>query len=784
MRPSLAFAVAAACALGVHGLPQAETSTTATTTVTTTATTSDASTTTTTSSSTSTSTQSTTSTGTASTSTATTGTPTGVSTAVPSPTAPLDQALPSQAPLPPKQNWCPSEIFCAGQLLQSVNLAEPYADSKTFVDKPTAFDAQRVISDFNALGPQSNITIGAIATFVADDFKGEGLELEPLTLDNFPKNPTFLKKIKNPLVKAWTKIVHTYWSKLIRTTNPETLCSNGNGTTGCASSLIPLNHTFVVPGGRFREQYYWDSYWILLGLLESQLYDIANSTLQNFMDELETIGFIPNGGRIYYLNRSQPPVFIHMLAAYVNRTKDTGILDRAIPLAEKELAWWNTNRTTTIDSPTSNASYTVFRYAVDNSAPRPESYLEDYLAANGEDITTPLTEEQKGDLYAELASGAESGWDYTSRWAREPFAGNETDTLPKLRTLNLRALVPVDLNSILYGAHIQLASLIDRHSKSKRANSNSKSAASYRKKAKNLRAAVLDLCWNENKTAFYDFNTTSGEQTGVFSAAAFYPYWMGIWPSSVTKSETKALQAFSSVNWVLNTFNGTFPSTFLATGLQWDFPNSWPPHIHIILEALANVPKKVVKKQLVQISANTSSYDLIPEGQLGLSEDELPQQTLELGGYAADDVNAAKGTVFNGGVARKNEKWRDALVRELANRYVSAAFCSWYSTGGSIPGLLAQLPAAELNATNSDPTSEGHMFEKFSALDVDQAGSGGEYTVQDGFGWTNGVVLWVGAKYGAILAKPTCPAIIVDNTTDATGATLFVGRRRQVWEWE
>lgn len=51
-----------------------------------------------------------------------------------------------------------------------MNLAEPYADSKTFVDKPTALDAQQVISNFNALGPQSNITIGAIANFVAVDF--------------------------------------------------------------------------------------------------------------------------------------------------------------------------------------------------------------------------------------------------------------------------------------------------------------------------------------------------------------------------------------------------------------------------------------------------------------------------------------------------------------------------------------------------------------------------------------------------------------------------------------
>lgn len=51
------------------------------------------------------------------------------------------------------------------------------------------------------------------------------------------------------------------------------------------------------------------------GLLESELYSVANSTLQNFMDEIERFGFIPNGGRIYYLNRSQPPVFIHVSEA-------------------------------------------------------------------------------------------------------------------------------------------------------------------------------------------------------------------------------------------------------------------------------------------------------------------------------------------------------------------------------------------------------------------------------------------------------------------------------------
>ena len=755
----LSLVVAAACAVGASALPQAETSTSTTTSASrTTAIT----------------------TGAVSTGPAT-GATTAVSTAVPSPTAPLDSNLPSQAALPPKQAWCPSEIFCAGQLLQSVNLAKPFPDSKTFVDKPTAFDSQRVLSDFNALGSQDNVTVGAITNFVANDFKGEGLELEALTLADFPENPSFLKKIKNPLVKAWSKVIHTYWSDLIRGTNRETLCSNRNGTTGCESSLIPLNHTFVVPGGRFREQYYWDSYWIVRGLLESQLYDIVNSTLQNFMDELETIGFIPNGGRIYYLNRSQPPVFIHMLAAYVNRTKDTSILDRALPLAQKELAWWTTNRTISVDSPNSNKTHKVFRYAVVNTAPRPESYLEDYLTAN--EAEPALTEEQKGDLYAELASGAESGWDYSARWSRVPFSGNLTNTQPQLRSLNVRGIVPVDLNSILYGAHIQLASLLERQAKVKRSLEARASANSYRKTAATLKNAILDLCWNEQKSAFYDFNVTAGAQSPVFSAAAFYPLWMGIWPKSVLKSESKAFSVFSSVNFVLNSYNGTFPSTFLETGLQWDFPNSWPPHIYIILEALNNLPKNLNKRQPPTINSTVTSFDLIPEGQLGLTEDQLPKQTLELGGFATADVNAVNGTVFNGGSATRNEKWRDAMTRELANRYVSAAFCSWYSTGGSIPGLLQQLSPAELNTTNSDPSSEGHMFEKFSAVDVDQAGSGGEYTVQAGFGWTNGVALWIGAKYGSILAAPKCPAIIVDSVDQPNGATLFVGHRKLTSEW-
>ena len=132
---------------------------------------------------------------------------------------------------------------------------------------------------------------------------------------------------------------------------------------------------------------------------------MVNSTLQNFMDQLERFGFIPNGGRIYYLNRSQPPLFIHMLDKYIKATNNTGILERALPLAELELEWWSSNRTVPVTSSYTSQTHNMFHYAVVNSAPRPESYLEDYQTATGAN----LTEQQRSDLYAELATGAESG---------------------------------------------------------------------------------------------------------------------------------------------------------------------------------------------------------------------------------------------------------------------------------------------------------------------------------------------------------------------------------------
>ncbi|KAG1759295.1 glycoside hydrolase family 37 protein [Suillus occidentalis] len=557
-----------------------------------------------------------------------------ISTAVASPSASLGATLPSQAQLPPSQGWCIGQIFCAGSLLQTVNVAQVYTDPKTFVDKPTSKSSQQVLADFSNFN-LSTVTEGQIVNFVDSDFLGEGLELEAAALTNFNPTPAFLNNVTDPLLKAFAQTVHGYWTQLARNTNQSAICDEYPGGT-CESSLIPLNHTFIIPGGRFREQC-------------SQLYETVNATLQNFMDEIEGFGFIPNGGRIYYLNRSQPPLFIHMVYDYVNVTGDTSILQRALPLAEAELAWWANNRTI--------ESYMMAHYAVNNTAPRPESYLTDYLVIHDPTLSTPLTDSQAAELYSELASGAETTWDYSSRFEAIPQLGN-----PGLRSLNVKNNIPICLNSILYRARILLSELYGT--------SNATASSTHLQVAAGIRAGILDLLWDPAKLAFYDFNLTSNARNDIFTAATFYPVWNGIIPNEILASQSNAFGYFAAVNLVVNKYNGTVPVTFIDwTGLQWDAPNSWPPLQYIIMQALRTIPSNLTTNGLPTPSSDQSTYDLVPAGQLALTEAQLPGQPL-LGAQAnqnatatgpAADINKLSGTVVNGGNATAGEGWRDTL---------------------------------------------------------------------------------------------------------------------------
>lgn len=201
-------------------------------------------------------------------------------------------------------------------------------------------------------------------------------------------------------------------------------------------SIIHVPNPVIVPGGRFREFYYWDSYWIVRGLLYSEMYETVKGMLDNFLLIIDRFGFIPNGGRIYYAARTQPPLLTGMIKSYVEATNDIDFIRQALPILEREFYFFKNNHMVDVKG------HSLAVYGDKSTGPRPESYREDVEI--GESFST---EEERQDFYSELKAGAESGMDYTSRWFINSKNGTNEGTLRDLKT---RSIVAVDLNAILF----------------------------------------------------------------------------------------------------------------------------------------------------------------------------------------------------------------------------------------------------------------------------------------------------------------------------------------------
>lgn len=156
--------------------------------------------------------------------------------------------------------------------------------------------------------------------------------------------------------------LNVIWKELCREVKPEVKDSPER------FSLLHVPYPFVVPGGRFREFYYWDAYWIVKGLIASNLTDTAKSMILNFAHIIDTYGFIPNGGRVYYLRRSQPPLFSPMVYEYYQATRDKDLVREMLPIMEKEQAFWNRNRSLNIQLDGENI--TVYQYRTPSTVPR------------------------------------------------------------------------------------------------------------------------------------------------------------------------------------------------------------------------------------------------------------------------------------------------------------------------------------------------------------------------------------------------------------------------------
>lgn len=163
-------------------------------------------------------------------------------------------------------------------------------------------------------------------------------------LTDWTEKPPKLAEIRDPVLREFAFSINRIWRDLCRRVKPEV------STSEDLHSLISVPHAFIVPGGRFRgrfclfplecfaalsEYYYWDSYWIIKGLLASGMYETTRNILSNFVDLVERIGFVPNGGRIYYLARSQPPLMIPMFYEYLEATGDFDFVQKNLPTLEK-----------------------------------------------------------------------------------------------------------------------------------------------------------------------------------------------------------------------------------------------------------------------------------------------------------------------------------------------------------------------------------------------------------------------------------------------------------------
>ncbi|KDO18672.1 trehalase [Saprolegnia parasitica CBS 223.65] len=439
----------------------------------------------------------------------------------------------------------PKDIYCAGPVLETIQDARLYNDSKHFVDMVMKASPQTVLDAFTQLPDHSNATLKA---FVAKYFDEPSTDLVEIALPDFKEHRD--EGVALEINKLWKLLGR-------KRVLPE----------GYYGSHLPTKHNLVVPGGRFRESYYWDSYWIIHGLLKSDMAETAKGVAQNLLDFVADYGFVPNGGRIYYLNRSQPPLLSDMVRIIWEATKDDAFLKQALPLLEKEYAFWMATgaashrvEVTAADGTT----HVLNRYFSAGTEPRPESFREDMETAK------LVPEASRAGLYQNIIAAAESGWDFSSRW----FEDGKT-----MKSLYTTQVVPVDLNAIMHKFEVNLG-VMHRHF------GNAEKASTFDAAAKARRAAIDAILWSDASGAWKDFILSTKKHSSIVSISDYTPLWAQAYDGSDAKRNAKVLSSLQSSGLVLV---AGIQTTTAHTGQQWDAYNAWAPEIDFTVEGLLHM---------------------------------------------------------------------------------------------------------------------------------------------------------------------------------------------------
>src|SRR6266702_4266258 len=425
-----------------------------------------------------------------------------------------------------------------GPLFQDVQLSGMFADSKTFVDARPLEAPADIVAGYAAARGAAGFTL---PIFVQQHFALP----RPVGAD-----------FRTDTSQTMEDHIRALWPVLTRPPD----------TADARSSLVPLPKPYVVPGGRFREIYYWDSYFTMLGLVQSGRTDLVKNMLDNFAYLITKVGHIPNGNRTYYLTRSQPPYFAAMVGLYASAT-DTSQALPYLDALEQEYAF-------SMDGAESLQPGQFYRRVVrmpdgvilnrywdDTPEPRPESYRPDV------EIGQTLPDSQRATFYRTARATAESGWDFSSRWMRDP---------KDLRTLETTELIPVDLNSLMFNAERTIAALRAFRGRA----GDAEVAQRFAQAAEERRRALLAAVYDPATGFFYDVRWRSGERvTDRPTLAAAAPLYFGL----AAPEQGRAVAARLERDFLKA---GGFVTTLIPSGQQWDAPNGWPPLEWLTIEGV------------------------------------------------------------------------------------------------------------------------------------------------------------------------------------------------------
>ncbi|KAJ0106585.1 hypothetical protein Patl1_17457 [Pistacia atlantica] len=443
-------------------------------------------------------------------------------------------------------------------------------DPKMYVDLSLKSNLSTTLDAFDKLPRYANgaISVLDLSKFIDDYFEGAGDDLVYADPPDFVPAPDgFLPKVENSQVRAWALEVHSLWKNLSRKVSDSVLNRPEFHT------LLPLPGPVVIPGSRFKEVYYWDSYWVIRGLMASKMYATAKSIVTNLISFIDTYGHVLSGSRAYYTSRSQPPLLSAMIHEIYKRTGDLELVRKALPALLKEYQFWNTGIHSVTIQDSQASSHKLSRYYVMWTKPRPESATIDKAFAS-----KILNDSEKQHFYREVASTTESGWDFSTRWMR-----NTSD----ITTLSTTSILPVDLNVFVLRMELDIAFFA-------KVVGDNKTAESFLEASQTRKWAINSVFWNEEKGQWLDYWFDNGatleecqawqasNQNHNAYASNYLPLWIDLFNSDtcLVKKVKKSLESSGLVCAV------GIATSLINSGNQWDYPNGWAPLQHMIIEGL------------------------------------------------------------------------------------------------------------------------------------------------------------------------------------------------------